>query len=518
MSKMMKKIRNIQPAKALLNWQRKDKVKAGVAESCLGVRAGLVGRGRADVPWQQSQSLTTFSSSSSEMEDNRQSQAAGQAEENCSSSPALSEQVPPAGPEGQAAAPPRPRGCGRAVLHTLRRMARVTVSSIAVVIRRRGQQAEEQRDVEQGTETARAETSRAAGAEIQAAAPHSLCCHHSPSPSQLEDLSEQWAEFLPVKKEETCSEDKSLWDATSLPELSQGQENGHQSLFPVEHSNGQELSQDKKKTKVHTIWVKPYPKPLLLEPEPGSQEGPKCACSMCREAAEEAVAELHSTARVLRAPRDTQTAAGALATAPEEEEQHKPFTAETRDMAKSAASPALGEQVTPAGPEGQAAAPHRPRGRSRAALHPLRRWARATRRSIADVIRRRGQQVEGLRDVEEGMEAARAATARAAGAQSQAAAPHRPSCYHSPTTSQLEALSGHWTGAFPPVTETCSEDESLWDVSSLLAPSQEEESTQESWSTGGESSSLDYPSSPYTDDDRELFETTSSSSSLSTCG
>ncbi|KAJ7419042.1 hypothetical protein WISP_56491 [Willisornis vidua] len=339
-------------------------------------------------------------------------------------------------------------------------------------------------------------------------------CARSPSPSQKEDLSVEWVGTALSGR---------AWSSELLDSSRDSQEEGNsdQLLTHREDRNNKKVSQKEwEDFEIYTIWVKPSLKSLLLEPETGSHEGPKCPCSICRNNAEEKDAELYRSACVLRAPRDTQAAAAALASAPEEEEQCTPLSAEAQEVAKSGASPALGEPVTPAGPEGQAAAPPRPRGRGHAVLHTLQHWARATLSSIADVIRQCGHKAEEQRDVKQGMEAAIAATGRAAGAESQAAAPHSPSGCHSPTLSQLEALSGQWTGAFQPMTNEgiCSEDESLWDVSSLLAPSQEEEGTQQIWSTGRESSTLDSPSSPYTDDNPELFDTTSSSSSLSTCG
>ncbi|XP_064512730.1 uncharacterized protein LOC135415103 [Pseudopipra pipra] len=198
-----KKFTDLQPRKWLSSWQRKHKV------------------------------------------DNWQTQAAAQEEEkSASSAAAAAEQVRAAGAESQAAAPRSPRGRGRAVLGTLQRVARAARSRLAVGMRRRGQKPEPQREVEQGREAARAGTSAAAGSERQDSALQSPCCPPSPFPSHLEALRGQWAgaaagAVLPVaeREDQACSEDESLWDISSLFELSTGDESPEESW-----SSGQECS------------------------------------------------------------------------------------------------------------------------------------------------------------------------------------------------------------------------------------------------------------------------------------
>ncbi|XP_051640629.1 uncharacterized protein LOC127469855 [Manacus candei] len=199
----MKKFINLQPREWLSSWQRKHKV------------------------------------------DNWQTQAAAQEEEkSASSAAAVAEQVRAAGAESQAAAPRSPRRRSCAVLGALQRVARAARSRLAVGMRRRGQKPEPQTEVEQGREAARAGTSAAAGSERQDSALQSPCCPPSPFPSHLEALSGQWAgaaagAVLPVaeRQDEACSEDESLWDISSLLQLSTGDENTEESW-----SSGQECS------------------------------------------------------------------------------------------------------------------------------------------------------------------------------------------------------------------------------------------------------------------------------------
>ncbi|XP_064509462.1 uncharacterized protein LOC135413530 [Pseudopipra pipra] len=505
----MKKFTNLQPRKWLSSWQRKHKV------------------------------------------DNWQTQAAAQEEENSTSSAAVAEQVRAAGAESQGAAPQSPRGCGRAVLDTLQRVARATRRRLAVGIRRRGQEPEPQREVEPGMEVATAGTSPAAGSERQDSFLQSPYCPPSPFPSHPEALSGQWAgaaagAALPVAEskegawseelsdicsllelpQEECSGGQSWrsrekrlpvpmpreawsepWDLQAptrtarapvcpcltspyirpqapspdacplspspsqlsvltgqwagLPEVSREsrrEENAHQPLSQEEDSHNKELAEKKGEVvKIYTIWVKPSLIPVLLEPQPAGQEGPKCPCIICAGAAEEVVRDLHSTSPAPAGPR-----------------HHQPT----------------------------AAAPQRPRGCCPAVLDTLQRVARATLSGIAAVIRRRGQQPGEQQHPAQGLDAAMLATAPAAGAESQAAALHSPCCPPSPSPSQLEARSGQWAGAAAqtvlplPLTEegAWSEDESLWDISSLLERCQGQENTAQSWSTGGASSSVSFPS------------------------
>ncbi|XP_027735122.1 uncharacterized protein LOC114055334 [Empidonax traillii] len=166
-----------------------------------------------------------------------------------------------------------------------------------------------------------------------------------------------------------------------------------------------------------------------------------------------------------------------------------------------ASCPAVAEQQRAAGAESQAAAPRSPRGHGRAVLDALQRLARATRSGVAAVIRRRGRKPEPQREVEEGREAAIAGTSTAAGPQSQDSALQSPCCPPSPFPSHRQALGGQRAGAAAravlPVAESedgaCSEDESLWDISSLPEPSTEDENTEESWSSGEECSSVSLP-------------------------
>ncbi|XP_027528416.1 flocculation protein FLO11-like isoform X2 [Neopelma chrysocephalum] len=625
-----KQFSNLQPRKWLSSWQRKHKVH----------------------DWQ--------------------TQAAAQEEENSASAAAVAEQVRAAGPESQAAAPHSPRGRGRAVLGTLRRVARAARSGLAAGIRRRGRKPEPQREVEPGTEVATAGTSTAAGAERQDSALQSPCCPPSPFSSHPEALSGQWAgaaagAVLAVaeSEDEAWSEDESLWDISSLLELStgdessegswstgqecssvslpcqawaepgnsqagtttvhgpgvsitssytraktptpdgfpdrcalsplpsdlealsgqwagtgakavlpvaptedgawceelsdicsllelpqeehsggqswrsrekrlpvpmpreawsepwdlqaptptarapvrlclsspyirpqaptpdacppspspsqlsalsgqwaalpdisresRGEENAHQPLSQEEDSQDEELSEKEGEViKIYTIWVKPSLIPVLLEPQPACREGPKCPCFICAEAAEEAVGDLHSTSPASAGPRHSQPTA---------------------------------------------AAPQRPTGCCPAVLDTLQRMARATLSRIAAVIRRRGRQPGEQRDLAQGMDPAMVATAPAAGAESQAAALHRPCCPPSPSPSQLEARGGQWAGAAAqtvlplPQTEEGAwcEDESLWDISSLLERCQGQENTHQSWSTGGASSSGSLPSEAWSE-------------------
>ncbi|XP_039238930.1 uncharacterized protein LOC113991862 [Pipra filicauda] len=321
----MKKFTNLQPRKWLSSWQRNHKV------------------------------------------DNWQAQAAAQEEENTSSA-AVAEQVRAAGAESQAAAPQSPRGCGRAVLDTLQRVARATRRRLAVGIRRRGQKPEPQREVEPGMEVATAGTSTAAGSERQDSVLQSPCCPPSPFPSHPEALSGQWAgaaagAVLPVAESKEGAWSEELSDISSQSEQSQGEERTEQPLSHGGDSNGQELFQEKTKKKssqVHTIWVKPFYPEVLLDPHTGCQEGPGFPSSVGREVVEEADTDLHSSCPALAGPTDSQPAAAALAGAPEEEEHCTPVAAEAQEAAKTAASPALGEQATAAGPGSQAAALHSP--------------------------------------------------------------------------------------------------------------------------------------------------------------
>ncbi|XP_017676228.1 PREDICTED: uncharacterized protein LOC108500147 isoform X2 [Lepidothrix coronata] len=585
--------------------------------------------------------------------DNWQTQAAAQEEENSTSSAAMAEQVRAAGAESQAAAPHSPRGCGRAVLDTLQRVARATWRRLAVGIWRRDQKPEPQREVKPGMEVVTAGTSTAAGSERQDSVLQSPCCPPSPFPSHPEALSGQWAgaaagAVLPAAEieDEALSEDESLWHISSLLELStgdesteeswssgqecssaslpcqawaeprnsqadtttvhgpgvtitssyaraktptpdefpdrctlsplpsdlealsgqwagtaakavlpvaptedgawseelsdicsllelpqeecsgdqswrsrekrlpvpmpreawsepwdlqaptrtacapvrpcltspyirpqapspdacphspspsqlsalsgqwaglpevsresRGEENTHQPLSQQEDSHNKELAEKKGEViKIYTIWVKPSLIPVLLEPQPAGQEGPKCPCIICARAAEEAVGDLHSTSPAPAGPRHHQPTATAL---------------------------------------------QRPRGCCPAMLDTLQRMARATLSRIAAVIWRRGQQRGEQQHPAQGLDAAMLATAPAAGAESQAAALHSPCCPASPSPSQLEARSGQTEeGAW-------SEDKSLWDNSSLLERCQGHENTAQSWSTGGATSSVSFPS------------------------
>ncbi|XP_027766350.1 uncharacterized protein LOC114072684 [Empidonax traillii] len=251
----------------------------------------------------------------------------------------------------------------------------------------------------------------------------------SPSPSQLEALSGPWTGLWTI-----CGE----W---------RGEENTEQPLSPEEDSNNSKLSEeDGEGVQIYTIWVKPSLLPVLLQPQTASREGPRCACLICAEAAQEAGGDPHS----------------------------------------ASPAPAGGRHSQPT-----AAAPQRPRGCCPTVLDALQRVARATLSRIAAVIRCCGQQPGAERDLAGGMDAAMVATAPAAGAESQAAALHSPCGSPSPSPSQLEALRGQsQQGAW-------SEDESLWDVSSLLERCQGQESTQQSCSTGAASSSGSLPCEPW---------------------
>ncbi|XP_039242989.1 uncharacterized protein LOC120324424 [Pipra filicauda] len=300
-------------------------------------------------------------------------------------------------------------------------------------------------DLQVPTPRARAPVRGSSSPYIRPQAPSPDACPPSPSPSQLSAPSGQWAGLPHVSRD------------------SAGQENTDPPLSPEEDSHEEELSEKKGDgIKIYTIWVKPSLIPVLLEPQPAGQEGPKCPCVICAEAAQEAVGD----------PRGT--------------------------------SPA------PAGPRHSrptAAAPQRPTGCCPAVLDTLQRAARATLSRIAAVIRRRGRRPGEQRHPAQGMDAAMLATAPAAGAESQAAALRSPCRLPSLSPSRLEARRGQWAGVaaqtllpLPQSQEgACSEDQSLWDISSLLERCQGPENTPQSCSSGAASSSGSLPSEAWSE-------------------
>ncbi|XP_051632024.1 uncharacterized protein LOC127465562 [Manacus candei] len=270
-------------------------------------------------------------------------------------------------------------------------------------------------------------------------------CPPSPSPSQLSTPSGQWAGLPDVSRD------------------SPGQEKADPPLSPEEDSHEEETSEKKGDgVKIYTIWVKPSLIPVLLEPQPPDQEGPKCPCVICAEAAQEAVGDTRGTSPAPAGPRHSRPTA---------------------------------------------AAPQRPTGCCPAVLDTLQRTARATLSRIAAVIRRRGRRSGEQRHPAQGMDAAMLATAPAAGAESQAAALRSPCRPPSLSPSQLEARRGQGAGAaaqtllpLPQSQEgACSEDQSLWDISSLLERCQGPENTPQSWSSGGASSSGSLPSEAWSE-------------------
>ncbi|XP_032542893.1 uncharacterized protein LOC116786425 isoform X2 [Chiroxiphia lanceolata] len=142
----------------------------------------------------------------------------------------------------------------------------------------------ESRDLQGPTPRARAPVRRSSSPYIRPQAPTPDRCALSPSPCELETLSGQCGGVWSSE----------VWD---ISRESQGQEHTHQPLSQEEDSNDNELSQDNwEDIKIYTIWVKPSLIPILLEPQTGGQEGPKCPCTICREAAEQTDSDQHSTA------------------------------------------------------------------------------------------------------------------------------------------------------------------------------------------------------------------------------
>ncbi|XP_056353996.1 uncharacterized protein LOC130256411 [Oenanthe melanoleuca] len=162
---------------------------------------------------------------------------------------------------------------------------------------------------------------------------------------------------------------------TGLLELSP--QTGDQPAAKEEDRSVEELPEEKwNAITIHTIWVNPLYPQLLVDPE--SPLG------------EEADAELPSTSCALAAPRDTQPAAAAPATAPEDEEHPVRDSARPQQKERAAASAASGPQAAAA--ESQAVALLSPGERGQALLHSLRRGSRAILSRVAAVFQRHRQQ------------------------------------------------------------------------------------------------------------------------------
>lgn len=142
-----KKSTNSQPEPRPLRWQRRQKVKDGVAQTCLvlgpGLGSGLLSRrellchGSHFHPiWPPPSSSFSCSMQGCAW----QPRAALQGDEHRDSCAAFGEQAAAAGTHSRTVAPHSPRGHGQALLQSLPRRAGTTLSRITAVTRGHGRQ------------------------------------------------------------------------------------------------------------------------------------------------------------------------------------------------------------------------------------------------------------------------------------------------------------------------------------------------------------------------------------------